>query len=1150
MASNEVTPSFGALLREHRLASGLTQAVLAERAGLSERAIQHLERGLGQPHRETARRLADALRLTGEHLARFAVFAAPAPRRRRGQGPPRPLEDGEAIPHGSGDHVDAHSRAEEAVRSSLKLEGERKQVSVLFAEISDSAGLLQARDPEDAQTVLDGAVEVMTAAVHGYQGTVSQIRGDGIMALFGAPIAYEDHAIRACYAALAIQSAIRRYAEETIREHGVALQVRVGVNSGEVVVRAVSSDLSIDYTAVGLTVHLAARMEQLADSGSILLAPETMTLVEGYVQVRALAPIAVKGLAEPVAAFELLEVGPIRARLEASKARGLTPFVARRAELMTLRLAQDRAYAGHGQVVGVVGEPGLGKSRLCYELTQTAATRGWRVLQCGAASYGTATPYLPVIDLLKAYCRIEARDDTAAVEEKLTTTLLTLDRALEADLPALLGLFEVPVPDPIWEALNPSQRRRLTLDAVRRLLLRESKIQPLLLVFEDFQWSDGESRALLDDLVESLPTARMLLMVTYRPEWRHGWSNRSYYTQARLDPLAPERAEELLEGLLRPGAQSVDGRGPRLPGDDPMMVELRRLLIERTEGNPFFLEECVRELVESGLLTGERGAYRLKDAAPSVRLPATVQTVLAARIDRLPPREKRLLQSAAVVGKDVPLALLRALAARPGTVDGPEGSELALQQGLAHLQAGELLNQASLFPELAYTFKHALTREVAYGSLLRRERRSLHAKIVDAIEALYPERLADQVERLAHHAVLGEVWGKALDYCRQAGAKAAGRSALREATAHFEQALACLEHLPEDRTLREQAVDLRFELRSVLMPLGELEQVVSHLRDAAVLADSLGDRRRLGQIAGYMAACYRQMGDSDRALESGQRMLQIAADDGDFGLEVAAHAFVGEVHLARGDLRQAMDCFDHNIRALTGDLFGERFGTAGPQSVISRANLVICLAELGAFGEGIARGEEAVRIAEELDHPYGLTCVHAGLGHLFLREGSPGPAIQVLERGLAIRKAADIPTWFDLVDSRLGFAYALAGRIGEALPLLENAVEQATASGQTSGHSLRLIFLGQAYLLAGHLDEATLAAQRALEHARNYRARANEAWALSLLGEIETRRHPPGTEQAEAYYRAALALAEEGEMRPLQARCRAGLSSLSPARPA
>ena len=684
--------------------------------------------------------------------------------------------------------------AEKILTSKAALEGERKQVTVLFADLKGSMELLADRDPEEARQLLDPVLERLMAAVHRYEGTVNQVMGDGIMALFGAPLAHEDHAVRACYAALAMQEAMRRYSAEVRRTHGVEVQIRVGLNSGEVVVRAIGNDLHMDYSAIGQTTHLAARMEQLATPGSIRLTAETLRLAEGLLQVTPLGPVPVKGLTEPVEVYELIGASALRRRLQAAAARGLTRFVGRQPELEALQQALARAETGHGQVVAIVGEAGVGKSRLVYECLHTHRLQEWLVLESASVSYGKATPYFPVIDLLKRYVRVEEGDDLRTIRARVTGQVLTLDAALQEAIPALLSLLDAVPDDSPFLRQDPPQRRQRVLEALKRVLLRESQVQPLLLVFEDLHWIDAETQALLDSLVESLPTARLLLLVNYRPEYQHGWGSKTYYTQLRLDPLPPASADELLQALL---------------GDDPSLAPLMRLLSERTEGNPFFLEESVRTLVETEGLVGAPGAYCLAQPLTTIQMPATVQAVLAARIDRLSPEDKRLLQTAAVIGTEVPLPLLQAIADVPAEV---------LHRGLSHVQAAEFLYETRLFPEHAYTFKHALTHEVAYSSLLQERRRVLHARIVEALERLTPDRLAEQVERLAHHALHGEVWDKALAYCRQAGEKALGRSAYREAVGSFEQALSALSHLPETRATREQAIDLRLALRSALRP--------------------------------------------------------------------------------------------------------------------------------------------------------------------------------------------------------------------------------------------------------------------------------------------------------------------------------------------
>ena len=619
---------------------------------------------------------------------------------------------------------------EKILATRTALEGERKHVTVLFADIKDSTELIKDLDPEVAQGLLDPAIHIMMHAVHRYEGTVNQILGDGIMALFGAPLAHEDHALRACYAALAMQAAMRDYTEEVRRAHGMTLRIRVGLNAGEVVVRAIGNDLHMDYSAVGQTTHLAARMEQLAAPGSIMLTAATLRLIEGLVRVHDVGPVPVKGMAEPVAVFELTGASAIRRRLQASIARGLTRFVGRETEIEALRQAMEQARVGHGHVVATVGEAGLGKSRLMYEFVHSHRTQGWLILESASVSYGKAAPYFPVVELLKHYVHIEDGDEPRTIRAKVTGQILTLDETLHETIAPVLFLLEALPQDSPFLTLDPPQRRQRTLDALKRILLRESQVQPLLLVFEDLHWIDAETQALLDSLVASLPTARLLLAVNYRPEYHHAWGSKTYYTQLRLDPLPPVSANAFLQALL---------------GDEPSLEPLKQLLIARTEGNPFFLEESVRTLVEIHALVGQPGAYRLGQAASSIQVPATVQAVLAARIDRLPAEEKRLVQTAAVIGTEVPLLVLQAIV---------DLSEEELQRGLAHLQEAEFLYETRLFPEREYTFKHALTQQVAYQSLLTSRRQQVHGQIAQVLAERFPET-ADTPTRTARASLHG-----------------------------------------------------------------------------------------------------------------------------------------------------------------------------------------------------------------------------------------------------------------------------------------------------------------------------------------------------------------------------------------------------------
>jgi tetratricopeptide (TPR) repeat protein len=762
-----------------------------------------------------------------------------------------------------------------------------------------------------------------------------------------------------------------------------------------------------------------------------------------------------------------------------------------------------------------VGEAGVGKSRLVYEFTHSHHMRGWLVLESASVSYGKATPYFPVIDLLKRYAHVEEHDDPRTIRAKVTGQVLTLDEALQDTIPALLSLLEALPDDSPFLQLDPPERRQRTLTGLKRVLLRESQVQPLMLVFEDLHWIDSETQALLDSLVESLPAARLLLLANYRPEYQHGWGAKTYYTQVRLDPLPLASSEELLQVLL---------------GNDSGLVPLKQLLIARTEGNPFFLEESVRALVETGVLGGERGTHRLDTALQSLQVPATVQAVLAARIDRLPPEEKRLLQTSAVIGNEIPLPLLQTIAELP---------EEALHRGLTHLQAAEFLYEIRLFPEPEYTFKHALTHEVAYGSLLLERRRGLHARLVEALEGLAPERAAEQVERLAHHALRGEVWAKAVTYCQQAGARAHDRAAFREAVAAFEQALQALAHLHEDGDTKVVAIELRLTLGNALTQLGEYGRHLALLGEAEALARALDDRARLGRVLAWMAIVLRVTGDHDGAMAAGQQALKLAVELGDRALQWQAAHCLGQVYGAIGDFGRAAELLRRNVEAADR----ESDTPSADVRIWSQAWLALTLGGLGAFAEGRRHGEEALHLAMLEGRGNTPIAAHGCLGVLYLAQGDLEPAIRVLEQGLALCRASGNRDFLRVIVASLGYASALRGRLAEGRALLEEAISESIRTGARQRPGW-VAWLSEVCCLAGRGDEAWRHARQALDLARQQKARGDEAHALHQLGVVYAHTNPPDAAQADTHYQQALALAEDLGMRPLQAHCHFGLGTL------
>jgi class 3 adenylate cyclase/tetratricopeptide (TPR) repeat protein len=1010
--------------------------------------------------------------------------------------------------------------AEKILTSKVALEGERKQVTVLFADLKGSMELLADRDPEEARKLLDPVLERMMEAVHRYEGTVNQVMGDGIMALFGAPLAHEDHAVRACYAALRMQESVKRYADGVRRSEGVLVQIRVGLNSGEVVVRSVGSDLRTDYSAVGQTTHLAARMEQVAAPGTILLTPDTLALAEGFVQVTPLGPMSVKGLPAPVEVYELAGASAARSRLHAAAARGLTRFVGRDPEMEHLRRAFAPAAEGRGQVVAVVGEPGVGKSRLYHEFIHSHRTEGWLLLEASSVSYGKATSYFPVIGLLRTYFRIHDGDTHRQIREKVIGKLLTLDEALRSALPPLLALLEVPAEDAEWAALDPSQRRQRTLEAVKRLVLRESQVQPVLAIFEDLHWVDSETQAVLDALVDSIPAARVLLLVNYRPEYGHAWGSKTCYTQLRLDALPPAGAAALLDALL---------------GSDATVAPLRSFLATRTAGNPFFLEESVRALVETKALVGERGAYRLARPLDAVQVPATVQAILAARIDRLPPEDKTLLQAAAVVGKEVPLPLLLAIA---------DLSEDGLRRGLGHLQQAEFLYETGLFPDPEYTFKHALTHEVAYGGVLHDRRRALHAQIVAAMEARYADRVGEHVERLAYHALRGELWEKAVACCRQAGRKAVHRSAYAEAAAQLATALAALQHLPESREILEQGVDIRHELGIALFPIAGPVTQLGPIDEAEALAMRLGDMARLARVRERRQNSLMWHAEYPAAIELGEQLLSLSDSPESFLIGVGARFSLAWPLVATGELRRGVACFRENLSALQGEHRSLRTGHH-LNFALSASSAPVALAELGDFEGAEPMALEGMAAAEsEAGRPVDVAFALWTRGWVKLRQGEFHKARSVLERSRALCLQYGLVRHLPFACALLGVTHANLGCTDLGRPLLEDGIREAERLEALWFHALFLTWLAECHVLAGELEAGEAMALRAQELARARHERLTEGWNALVLGDIYSAVREHDTDHALGCYQRALAIAAGRGMRPLVAHCHLGLGKL------
>jgi transcriptional regulator with AAA-type ATPase domain/tetratricopeptide (TPR) repeat protein len=947
---------------------------------------------------------------------------------------------------------------------------ERRPVTFLRAALV----LASEHDLPDTSRTL----ELIVGKIQTFGGRVEEIGQSSVDATFGAePL--DDAPRRAANGALAVVKGC-----ET-GEEGAAL-LRVAIHASSVLVGRVAGTAKIDRADNRRVSDELDTLLTVAAPGTIALTGATAPLLDRRFKLVTLSGIPSQG------GPPLRLVG--RGGFGLGFTARMSPFVGRAQEMDLLETRWAAAVEGRGQIVGIVGEPGVGKSRLLWEFMRRRRENA-AVYEATAEALSTPTPYGPVIELLRAHLGLEPGADGSAVRANVVQYVEDLDRALTPTIPPVLALLDVPPEDQEWRALDVPQRRLRTLDAIKALFLRASRRRPMVLAIEDCHWLDSESQALLDTLVEGLPTASLLLLVTYRPEYRHRWGGYSFYTQLRVDPLRASSAQEFVRRLI---------------GEHASLGDVPGRLVEWTAGNPLFLEETVRSLAETGTLIGDRGAYRLAVPVTGVEIPGSVEDVLAGRIDRLGDSERALLQSAAVVGRDVPYAVLSPVVAMP-----EEEARLAL--GL--LREAEFLYEAGSFPESAYTFKHPLTHAVAYRSLPDARRRALHARVLETIEALYADRLPEQVDRLAHHASLGEVWDKALLYSRQAGARAVTRSANSEAASCFAQALTALDHLPATREHTETTVDLHLSRANALVPIADFGPIIGHLRQAEQLADSLEDLPRLGRVSSFLAAHAWLIGDHLLSVEHGRRALDISQSLDDIGLRVRTNLSLGQAYHVLGEYRHAVEALERNVSELQGDLLGRRFGLVGVASVLSRAWLVWCLAEQGEFDAAVPRGEEAVRIAEAINHPYSRLAAYFGVGGLHLRRGEVDRAITILEPALELCRTWDtqLRLWFMGVAPSLAHAYTLVGRVSEAIPLLERAMEQAAAVGSMFAHSLRAAWLAQAQLAAGRREEAERLAAEALLLARRHEERGHEVWIHGVIGDIRAHGKPPDSSAIDAY---------------------------------
>jgi len=841
-----------------------------------------------------------------------------------------------------------------------KIEGERKQVTVMFCDMEGFTPLVESLGPEEAYSIMDQVYEILIHRVHDYEGTVNEMTGDGIMALFGAPIALEDAPQRAIRSSLAIHRVMARFDDEIRqKKEGVRpLKMRIGIHTGPVVVGTLGNDLRVEFKAVGDTVNLASRVEGLAEPGATYVSQETFKLSEGLFRFEALGEKRVKGKERPIKVYRVIAPSTRRTRFDVSAERGLTPFVGRERELELLLDGFERCKEGQGQAFSIVSEAGVGKSRLLYEFRKAVANEDVTFLEGKCLSYSRGVSYHPVIDVLKANFGIEDSDGGPEIREKVEKglKLLAVDEA--STLPYLLELLSVKDSGIDKIPMSPEARKERIMGALKRIVLKGSEIRPLIMAIEDLHWMDKSSEDVAKYLLESIPGAGVMLIFTYRPEFVHTWGNKSYHSQVNLNRLSNRESLSMAAHLLN--VEEIDG-------------DLENLILEKTEGVPFFVEEFVRSLKDLNVIERKDSKYCLARDVRAVAIPSTIQEVIMARVDSLPEGAKEVLQTGSVIEREFSYELIKRVSSLPG-------KELLSQ--LSVLKDSELIYERGIYPQSTYIFKHALTREVVYDSILTRKKKDLHEKIGNAIEDLYKGNLIEHYGVLVEHFSESENYEKAAEYSKLAGNKAQNAAAFNEAIAYGKKRTACLERIPRTEDVEKQIIDARATLgmhynqaNNFLLSKQAVEPIVK-------LAFKSNYKRRIAQIHTIIGTyIYAIEEDYPKALKHFQEAINVAKKSNDLISFVMANHFMGHLYADNCEFAKALH---HLEKALDiTQAANVTWGIAAQKSCIARTVYY----SQGNMELSHQSAQEGLRLAEESGDIYSKCEAYVSLGYSHFGKG-------------------------------------------------------------------------------------------------------------------------------------------------------------------
>lgn len=998
--------------------------------------------------------------------------------------------------------------AEKILTQRSSVEGERKVLTVMFSDVANFTPLSERVGPEVVHQIMDGCFRILLDETHRYEGTINQFTGDGVMALFGAPLAHEDHAVRACHAALAIQKALKPFGEDLKKRYGVDFRMRVGLNSGPVIVGAIGDDLRMDYTAVGDTTNLAARMEQMAEPGKILLTASTHRLARDFFEFRELGKKKVKGKQEEQEIFELTRVGDFSSRLDAAAARGLTPFIGRDQAIEELIRGFDKARTGAGRVLGIVGEAGVGKSRLLLEFRGRLPMGEYCYLEGRCIRFGHAMAYLPIREILRSYFGIAEGEPDDIRTKKIAARLSNMDEGLRPALLPLQDLLGIKVEEPSWLSLEPREKRERVFKAARDLLQGESRTRPLVIAIEDLHWIDKSSEEFLNYFIGYLEGVRILLLILYRPEYHHPWGENPFFHRISADQLPSQSGAAMVSALLEGGE---------------VAPELADLIYTRSGGNPLFLEELTRTLLEDGAIRRMDDRYTLADTSFAQQVPGTVQGIIAARMDRLSERLKVTLQAASVIGREFGFDLLGSVSER--------GQDLEIS--LSELQSLEFVRMKSGSPEPTYFFKHALTQEVAYNSLLITKRKEIHQRIGDAIEQIYPERLEEFYEVLAEHFSKGVSPERAVQYLRLSAEKAVSGNSLWVALRLYKELLLLLDGMEETTDRKVEKIAVLVSMIPILRELGFPEDPADILQEGARLCEEVGDQRSMAIIRGYASMSFAYRGDAVMGSRFLEESCWKAEERGDF--ETLGSLVQGLIpnFVLTGQFKKIVDMKSRVFRCFEkGHPGAENSGMPFALRLHLQINGGAALGFVGDFAEGEAECKKGLSAAVKADHPLTIGAAELAYGILLATRGREEQAIVHLEESIDRYEKAQGTMWLPIAWSYLGLSCGRLGRSAKALECLERALAMQAESELQALLAMHHGHLGSVYLEQGEHEKALHHAGEAVKMAEAHEEEHYQALSLILMGIAGWKGRHGSLSSAEERIREGISRLEELGLRP------------------